>query len=141
MAALLLAVCWRHSVVAQRWLALIFLTLAALAGLPAPETEQPIDGIDLSRVLASPGKTIRDYAYHAYPRGGKMGRAIRTERYRLIEWLAPEESADQAIYELYDYQDDPQETENIADVRPQVMAQLKAMLAREPAAALPVRRN
>ncbi len=119
----------------------IYPTLAALAGLPAPETEQPIDGIDLSPVLASPGKTIRDYAYHAYPRGGKMGRAIRTERYRLIEWLAPEESADQAIYELYDYQDDPQEAENIADVRPQVMAQLKAMLAREPAAALPVRRN
>ena len=61
-----------------------------------------------------------------------LGRAVRTERYRMVEWKkfgAPTETAE---YELYDYQDDPLETKNLAGKRSEVMARLKAMLASHP---------
>jgi ribonuclease R len=49
---------------------------------------------------------VRD---HAFPRG-KLGRAIRTERYRLVEWRNPKDPISDAVYELYDYDTDPHET-------------------------------
>jgi len=119
----------------------IYPTLASLAGLPAPQTSQPIDGLDLSPVLSTPGKTIRDYAYHTFNRGNRNGRAIRSARYRLIEWLPFGKSATEAIYELYDFQEDPLETRNIADSDPAALAQMKALLAREPAAVPQVKKN
>jgi iduronate 2-sulfatase len=111
----------------------IFPTLAELAGLPAPDGPQPIDGISLVPVLRDPSARVRDHAFHAYPRR-KLGRAIRTERYRLVEWKAPAESADSAEYELYDYHSDPLETKNLVDDLPQVVASLKKILAKYPAA-------
>lgn len=119
----------------------IYPTLAALAGLPAPQTSQPIDGIDLSPVLSTPSKTIRDYAYHTYNRGNRNGRAIRTARYRLIEWLPFGKPTAEAIYELYDYQKDPFETKNIADTDPAALAKMKALLTHEPAAVPQVKRK
>lgn len=119
----------------------LYPTLAALAGLPAPKTSQPIDGIDLSPVLKAPDKTIRDYAYHAFNRGNRTGRAIRTERYRIVEWLQPGKPLEQAIYELYDYQEDPLETENIAPSNPVALAEMKALLALEPGAKPQVKKN
>lgn len=67
-------------------------------------------------------------------RGPRIGRAIRTERYRLVEWKEPGAAADTAEYELYDYRDDPDETRNLADERPAVMEELKAILAAYPEA-------
>jgi iduronate 2-sulfatase len=118
----------------------LYPTLSALAGLPNPQTSQPIDGIDLSPVLENPGKTIRDYAYHTYNRGNRNGRAIRSERYRLVEWLPFGASTDDAVYELYDYQEDPQETRNVASSNPRALAQMKTLLAQEPAAVEQVKR-
>ncbi len=81
-----------------------FPTLAELAGLPAPAGPQPIDGVSLVPVLKDPSGRVRDHAYHAYPKA-KLGRAIRTERYRLVEWRGPQcDNPAQADYELYDYQ-------------------------------------
>lgn len=111
----------------------IFPTLAALAHLPPPSGPQPIDGLSLVPVLKDPAARIRDHAYHAYPKE-KLGRAIRTERYRLVEWKKAAASADTAIFELYDYQTDPLERKNLANEKPEIVKQLRAILARYPEA-------
>ncbi len=110
----------------------IFPTLADLAGLPAPKGPQPIDGVSLVPVLKDPKARVRDHAYHAYPKK-KLGRAIRTARYRLVEWSNPGDARGSAEYELYDYETDPLETENLAAKKPEVVAELKRKLAGYPA--------
>lgn len=112
----------------------IYPTLCDLAGLPAPDGPQPIDGQSLVFVLKDPTRSVRDHAYHCFPRGNRLGRAIRTERYRLVEWKAIGAPTDTAEYELYDYQVDPLETKNIARLQPQVVAELSALLATHPEA-------
>lgn len=109
----------------------IFPTLAELAGLPLPTGPQPIDGVSLVPVLKEPSRRVRDHAYHIYPKR-KLGRAIRTERYRLVAWTDHGNASGPAEYELYDYEADPLETENLAAKRPQVVARLKATLATYP---------
>ena len=109
----------------------LFPTLADLAGLPAPRGPQPIDGVSLVPVLKNSQARVRDHAFHAYPRG-KLGRAIRTERYRLVEWRKHNEPADKAEYELYDYQTDPLETRNLAADKPDVVKRLAEILAGYP---------
>jgi iduronate 2-sulfatase len=115
----------------------VYPTLAELAGLPAPSGPQPIDGLSLVPVLRDPTKTIRDHATHCYPRAEKIGRAIRTERYRMIEWKTPGAAPETAGIELYDYQTDPEETRNIAEEQPEIVADLRAKLARQPEALKP----
>jgi len=112
----------------------IYTTLSSLAGLPRPSGPQPIDGIDLTPVLRNPDERIREYAYHAFRKGGYMGRAIRTERYRLVEWRSEKDAKAEPEYELYDYAEDPLETKNMAKSKPKVLAKMIAFLAQEPAA-------
>lgn len=107
----------------------VFPTLAELAGLPAPAGPQPRDGISLVPVLKNPAARVRDHAYHCFPKQ-LMGRAIRTERYRLVEWKKPGAPPDSALLELYDYETDPLESRNHAADQPQVVKQLRAMLER-----------
>jgi len=109
----------------------LYPTLAELAGLPRPKGPQPIDGISLVPVLKNPKARVRDHAFHAYPRR-KLGRAIRTERYRLVEWKNHAKPDEAAEYELYDYQSDPNETQNHAATRPKVVEQLKTILTKHP---------
>ena len=109
----------------------IFPTLAQLAGLPVPKGPQPIDGVSLVPVLKSPDTRVRDHAFHAYPKQ-KLGRAIRTQRYRLVQWKTIDSAENTAQYELYDYQTDPNETKNHAAEKPEVVAKLKAILAKYP---------
>lgn len=109
----------------------IFPTLAELAGLDPPTGPQPIDGVSLVPVLKNSSARVRDHAYHAYPKQ-KLGRAIRTERYRMVEWRAFRTSAGAAEYELYDYQIDPLETRNLAEDQPDVLEELKAILKKYP---------
>ena len=115
----------------------LYPTLASLAGLPAPDGPQPIDGVDLTPVLRDGRKRLREYAYHAYPRGGRLGLAIRTSRYRLVEWTA---EGEEPVYELYDYREDPLETRNTATDEPETVKRLRAMLANEPDPVQPRRR-
>ena len=109
----------------------IFPTLAELAGLKQPSGPQPIDGMSLVPVLRNPSERVRDHAYHAYPKR-KLGRAIRTERYRLVEWKSLSDRAGDIEYELYDYESDPRETRNFAADKPDVVAKLGEILARYP---------
>jgi iduronate 2-sulfatase len=110
----------------------IYPTLAALAALPAPTGPQPIDGTSLAPVLHDPAARVRSYAYHAYPRPGRLGQAIRTDRYRLVRWT--EEKTGARDYELYDLVADPEETRNQANDLPKIRAELDAILDSQPAA-------
>lgn len=111
----------------------IYPTLAELAGLPQPTGPQPISGKSLVPVLKDPSKRVRDHAFHCFPRGGMLGRAIRTDRYRLVEWL-PENKNKKAepVYELYDYTDGDVETVNLADSQPDIVKKLAGILATYP---------
>ncbi len=106
----------------------LFPTLAELAGLPAPAGPQPIDGVSLVPVLRDPAARVRDHAYHAYPKR-KMGRAIRTERHRLVEWSG---GGGKPEFELYDYEEDPRETRNLVSEQAAVAARIKEILATYP---------
>jgi iduronate 2-sulfatase len=110
----------------------LFPTLASLAGLPAPRGPQPIDGVSLVPVLEDPKVRVRDHAFHAYPRGKKLGRAIRTQRYRLVEWKNHSGSKAEVEYELYDYKIDPWETQNHHAAKPRIAEKLKKILSKHP---------
>jgi len=109
----------------------VYPTLCELAGLPSPES---IDGASFARIVKDSSASGRSAALHVYPRNQLIGRAVRTERYRLVEWKKPGAAADTAILELYDYETDPEESENIAGKQPKIVAQLREILAKEPEA-------
>ncbi len=109
----------------------VYPTLAELAGLPLPAGPQPIDGLSLASVLRDPSARVRDHAYHMFPRK-VLGRAIRTERYRLVEWNKAGGSPEDAEIELYDYETDPLESRNHAKDNPEIVARLRKTLAAYP---------
>ncbi len=115
----------------------IYPTLVELAGLPAPQVSQPFDGLSMVPVLKDPETRIRDHAYHSFPRGGRLGRAIRTDRYRMVEWKSIQDATEAVEYELYDYQSGPMEVKNIAAEQPDVLKELQAILAQHPEAMPP----
>ncbi len=126
----------------------VFPTLCELAGLPTPaNVPQPMDGRSFVSVLRDPKAAGREFATHAYPRnrgggpaGEVMGRAVRTARYRLVEWKKIGAAPETADLELYDYVTDPEETKNVAGERPDVVKQLRALLATQPEAKVAVRK-
>ena len=109
----------------------LYPTLAELAGLPARDG---LDGLSFAKVLADPAAKTRDSITHVYPRNDLLGRAIRTARYRMVEWKKPGGDAAEAEFELYDYETDPLETQNLAKQKPEVLAELRAILAQQPEA-------
>ena len=117
----------------------IYPTLAELAGLPIPRVPQGMEGRSFVAVLKKPSANLKEAIFHVYPRsprerGALLGRAVRTERHRLVEWKRPGASADTAELELYDYKLDPGETKNLAASQPRVVARLRALLAAQPEA-------
>ena len=112
-------------------------TLCELAGLSEPQLPQTLEGRSLVRVLKRPSRDSKEAIFHVYPRnrrgdGEILGRAVRTERYRLVEWKKPGAAGETADLELYDYQADPSETRNLASAQPKVVTKLRALLARQP---------
>lgn len=117
----------------------IYPTLCILAGLPISNN---LDGISLMPALLNSDWNGKEYAVSQYPRGAGdgakevMGYSLRTKQFRFTEWVngfttntSFYETNVQAI-ELYDYQKDPLETENIAN-RPDmttVLADLRKKL-------------
>ena len=114
----------------------IYPTLCELAGLPAVKG---LDGASFVATLKDVAQPARDSIIHVYPRGDRLGRAIRTNRYRLVEWKKQGAPADTAELELYDYESDPGETKNLAKEKPQVVSELRAILAKHPEAKPPWR--
>lgn len=103
----------------------IYGSLAELCGLPKPEG---VEGTSFVPLLQRPNRTWKSAAFSQYPRGKTMGYSIRTERYRYTEWVTP--GTDDTPAELYDYDADPEESQNFA-VQPD-----KAGLVRELSAKL-----
>jgi iduronate 2-sulfatase len=114
----------------------LYPTLAELVGLPE---RAGLDGKSLISILKNPESTVRDYATHVYPRGNRIGRAVRTAQHRLVEWKEPKEPADEAIIELYDYASDPLEQTNVAKQHPNVVTKLRSLLAQQPDAKEPLK--
>jgi len=115
----------------------VYPTLASLAGLNKPKGPQPIDGIDLSPVLKDGSKEIKNHAYHAFPMGGYLGEAIRTQQYRMIRWTPIRNNQKEVLYELYDYENDPKETKNSAKENPEMVSKMTQILKQYPIAKKP----
>ena len=103
----------------------IYPTLAELAGIADPSG---IDGESFAHVTADPGRPHREFVNHVYPRGRTLGRAVRDGRYRLVQWVKYGDGRIEAV-ELYDYQNDPAETQNVADQLPDVVQRMSEWLA------------
>ena len=98
----------------------VYPTLADLCGLPAPVGAE---GISLKPLLAEPERVWKRAVFSQYPRarsgnrhrkhGDIMGYAVRTDRYRYVEW---QEWKTKKIIarELYDHQHDVHEARNVA---------------------------
>ncbi|MCK4921347.1 MAG: sulfatase [Bacteroidales bacterium] len=101
----------------------IYPTTCDLAGLDIPSA---LDGKSLAPVMKNPATQLREYAASLYPRAKEekpyMGFTIRDERYRYIAWypvkneseVGYEIIAEPIAYELYDYEADYNETENLS---------------------------
>jgi iduronate 2-sulfatase len=91
-------------------------TLVEFCGLPMPPK---LEGRSMAPLLDEPAATWKSAAFSVYEKnvlelGGRtLGRAMRTDRYRLIEWSGKDGA--KRVYELYDHASDPQENTNIAD--------------------------
>jgi arylsulfatase A-like enzyme len=94
----------------------VYPTLCALAGLPVSDH---LEGRSVVPLLSSPDKPWKQAAFSQFRRqeGGAplMGYAMRTDRYRYIEWQ-DRRTREVVARELYDHQNDPLENTNIADV-------------------------
>ncbi len=98
----------------------IFPTLCDLAGLKTPGN---LAGTSLVKMLNNPNEKGKPYAISQYPRQKDevMGYGVRTERFRYVAWLEKDFRKDaltmnfkQVATELYDMQNDPNETVNLA---------------------------
>jgi iduronate 2-sulfatase len=109
----------------------VYPTLCELAGFDVPAG---LDGVSFAAATRSSTSTTKDSILHVYPRGKLLGRAVRTARYRLVEWKEPGASRDNAVLELYDYQTDPGENKNLAAEKPEIVNELRAILDQQPEA-------
>ncbi len=93
----------------------IYPTLAEVCGLPKPDG---VEGHSFAPLLDDPKRPWKAAAFSQYPRGGKetvplMGYAIRTDRYRYVEWRK-RDGTEVVARELYDHRTDPDEDVNVA---------------------------
>lgn len=113
----------------------LYPTLADLAGLTGPAG---LEGISLRPLLEQPARGWKRAAFSQLARGQPpdraLGRALRTERFRYIEW-----DDARAGVELYDHNRDPSENVNRADdpELAEIRTQLRQMLTAGWRAALP----
>jgi iduronate 2-sulfatase len=97
----------------------LYPTLASLAGLNAPG---PLDGVSLAPMMNDAAATVKDAAFTQV----RDGYAVRTDKWRYIEWAGGEKGT-----QLYDMERDAAEATNVADdpKNAATVAELKARLA------------
>ena len=119
----------------------IYPTLCELAGLPAPRVPQGLEGKSFVRVPARPGagtaelslsrlsarRTPRARGSHGAASPGRMERARARRR----------DGGPRALR----LRSDPLETKNLAAEQPEVVARMRAMLAKQPEAKPQIRRR
>ena len=112
----------------------IYPTLTDLCGLPSPAG---LDGKSLKPLLENPSAPSGRVALSQYPRGGAqtgnrplMGYSIRDPRWRLTLWR-DRRTQEIVATELYDEQNDPAETVNVAQ-KPENQATIAALSKRLP---------
>ena len=99
----------------------VYPTLADVCGLDAPAA---VEGISLKPLIAEPDRAWKQAVFSQYPRarndnrhrghGDIMGYAVRTQRYRYVEWREWG-TGKVAARELYDHERDPNEMHNTAE--------------------------
>lgn len=114
----------------------VYPTLAGICGLNAP---QGVEGTSFKPLLTKPDRPWKHAAFSQYPRahsgsrhrkhGEIMGYAVRTRRYRYVEWREWE-SKEVVARELYDHESDPHEMRNIVTQFPhaETLQELAGML-------------
>ena len=98
----------------------IYPTLADLCGLEAPSG---LAGRSLRPMLENPKAPGKDAAMSFHPRGQLLGCTLRTDRWRIVEWVH-RKTGKTAQIELYDHRADPQENDNVAAEHPEVVKEL-----------------
>lgn len=113
----------------------IYPTLCELAGLPLTAG---LEGASFAPLVANPARPWKPAAFSQYPRGDMMGYALRTDRYRYVEWVKKSSGAVEGR-ELYDHQSDPDENANVAAqaANQELIAKLSGQLKAGWKAALP----
>ena len=99
-------------------------TLVELCGLPMPAGQQ---GHSLAPLLKNPTAKWDHAAYTVTKFQNKLGKAVRTERWRYTEW-------EDGSAMLFDHTKDPHELKNLADdpAQAKVVKEMKALLAQLP---------
>ena len=115
----------------------VYPTLASICGLKVPKD---LEGVSLKPLLTEPDRPWIRAAFSQYPRsltsnrhrshGDVMGYAVRTDRYRYVEWREWKSKRVMAR-ELYDHQSDPHEMRNVAahPKHAETIRELASMLA------------
>lgn len=93
----------------------IYPTLCELCSV---KPDAKIEGQSFVPLLKDPKATVKTVAFSQYPRGmpdhgAAMGYAVRTDRWRYVEWRAKKDG--HKVLELYDHEKDPNETVNVAN--------------------------
>ncbi len=106
----------------------IYPTLVELCGLSQPGG---LEGTSFKPLIENPNQPWKKAAFSQYPRnapgaGKVMGHAMRTDKFRLVEWASPDRKF--VEYELYDEEKDPQENVNVAK-KPEYAEKLKELSA------------
>ena len=63
-------------------------------------------------MLENPAATVNDAAFSWYPKAGYLGVAMRTDKWRYVEWTKP---GAETRRELFNMVNDPQNNQNVAD--------------------------
>lgn len=100
----------------------VFPTLCELTGLKTPSD---LDGVSLAGTTKGSAKEVKGFSISQWPKNlnepdkATMGYSLRTTRYRYTEWVGndfratkPFKESDVTDFELYDYEKDPDETQN-----------------------------
>jgi len=108
-------------------------TLTAVCEAPAPSRP---DGVDLSAVWEERGEPHREYLYFEYPEADQQ-QAVILERFKGVRTHLRDGNR---TVQLYDLENDPGETQDVAAEHPEVVARVEAIMreARRPSTLFPI---